>query len=380
MFGWIIACAIVAAPTLVLVGPHISVGQEAPTAGASETPGFVELRTKSETLTEQAKKLIEESRTATPDRKTAIRKEYQSVLAEHAQVIQQLGEAAKNEYTKAPKENAEAAQLLADLAADLLRRDRYEAALELLKPLIENKSDVKSLYATAGVAAFSINDFDSAKKYFDQARETNSLRGEATRYVGLIDQEQAKWEREQELREKEAQADDLPRVRLTTTKGDLVIELFENEAPNTVANFISLVEQDFYDGLPFHRVLPGFMAQGGDPKGDGTGGPGYTIKCECHKTDSRMHFRGSLSMAHAGRDTGGSQFFLTFRPTPHLDKQHTAFGRVIQGMELLPEFTRRDPSSLGRLPTPDKIITAEVLRKRDHEYQPEITPEEPSKP
>ncbi|MBC7856939.1 MAG: peptidylprolyl isomerase, partial [Pirellulaceae bacterium] len=110
----------------------------------------------------------------------------------------------------------------------------------------------------------------------------------------------------------------MPRVKMTTTKGVMVIELFENEAPDTVGNFLSLVEKKFYDDKSFHRVLNHFMAQGGDPKGDGTGGPGYQIYCECHKPDYRRHFRGCLSMAHAGRDTGGSQFFLTFRPTPEL--------------------------------------------------------------
>ena len=146
-------------------------------------------------------------------------------------------------------------------------------------------------------------------------------------------------------------------------------ELFENEAPNTVANFISLVEKGFYDGLTFHRVLPGFMAQGGCPNGTGTGGPGYSIPCECYQENHRLHFRGSLSMAHAGRDTGGSQFFLTFRPTKQLDGKHTVFGRVIKGMDVLPQIQRRDPESPNP-PTPDKIIEAKVLRKRDHPYEP----------
>ena len=109
---------------------------------------------------------------------------------------------------------------------------------------------------------------------------------------------------------------DLPRVELKTSKGDVVIELFEDEAPNTVANFIQLVEKKYYDGLKFHRVIDGFMAQGGCPKGTGTAGPGYSIACECQLKGARKHARGSLSMAHAGRDTGGSQFFITFAATP----------------------------------------------------------------
>jgi cyclophilin family peptidyl-prolyl cis-trans isomerase len=152
----------------------------------------------------------------------------------------------------------------------------------------------------------------------------------------------------------------------------LVVELFENEAPQTVGNFISLVENGFYDGTVFHRVLPNFMAQGGCPKGTGQGGPGYTIYDEHDRDDARMHFRGYLSMANTGRkNSGGSQFFLTFVPTPHLNDKHTVFGRVIEGMDVLERIQRRDPDKQGNLPEPDKIIKMEVLRKRpDKKYVP----------
>ena len=156
---------------------------------------------------------------------------------------------------------------------------------------------------------------------------------------------------------------------IKTNKGDIEVELFENEAPNTVANFITLVEKGFYNGLTFHRVLPAFMAQGGDPKGDGTGGPGYSIPDECNRPNHRLHFRGSLSMAKAARpDSGGSQFFITFVPTSHLDGKHTVFGRVIKGFDVLAKIQRRDPEDKGDIPDPDKIIEAKVLRKRPHEY------------
>ena len=144
--------------------------------------------------------------------------------------------------------------------------------------------------------------------------------------------------------------------------------------PNTVGNFIFLVESGFYDGLTFHRVLPGFMAQGGCPNGTGTGGPGYTIYCECYEKNYRKHFAGSLSMAHAEqRDTGGSQFFITFTPQPQLNGKHTVFGRVIEGMEVLAKIQRRDPAKSSELAiTPDKIIKAEVLNKRPNsKYLPD---------
>ncbi|WP_407644093.1 peptidylprolyl isomerase [Filobacillus milosensis] len=114
----------------------------------------------------------------------------------------------------------------------------------------------------------------------------------------------------------------------------IVIDLFEEDAPNTVKNFTDLAEKGFYDGLTFHRVIPNFVIQGGCPKGDGTGGPGYTIKCET-EGNPHKHQRGTLSMAHAGKDTGGSQFFICHAPQPHLDGVHTVFGQVKDGVEVV---------------------------------------------
>jgi peptidyl-prolyl cis-trans isomerase B (cyclophilin B) len=111
----------------------------------------------------------------------------------------------------------------------------------------------------------------------------------------------------------------------------ILIDLFENEAPGTVANFEKLAKEGFYDGVTFHRVIPGFVSQGGDPTGTGAGGPGYTIKCET-QGNPHKHEAGSLSMAHAGKDTGGSQFFIVHEPQPHLNGVHTVFGKVTEGL------------------------------------------------
>jgi peptidyl-prolyl cis-trans isomerase A (cyclophilin A)/peptidyl-prolyl cis-trans isomerase B (cyclophilin B) len=116
-------------------------------------------------------------------------------------------------------------------------------------------------------------------------------------------------------------------AKISTGKGDIWIKLFPDEAPNTVANFAHLANTGFYNDLVFHRVIPGFMAQGGCPTGTGTGGPDWAIACET-ATNTSLHRRGTLSMAHAGVDTGGSQFFITFVPTPHLDGVHTVFGAI----------------------------------------------------
>jgi peptidyl-prolyl cis-trans isomerase B (cyclophilin B) len=110
------------------------------------------------------------------------------------------------------------------------------------------------------------------------------------------------------------------------------IELFENEAPGTVENFVKLANSGFYNGLTFHRVIPGFVAQGGCPIGNGTGGPGYQIPCET-ENNPHIHQVGALSMAHAGKNTGGSQFFICYDAFPHLDGVHTVFGQVTKGME-----------------------------------------------
>ena len=128
---------------------------------------------------------------------------------------------------------------------------------------------------------------------------------------------------------------------IKTDKGDITIELFPNEAPGTVENFEKLANEGFYNGLTFHRVIPDFVIQGGCPNGNGTGGPGYTIKCET-EGNPHKHCTGALSMAHAGKDTGGSQFFITHSPQPHLDGVHTVFGQVIDGMDVVYEIRQGD--------------------------------------
>ena len=131
------------------------------------------------------------------------------------------------------------------------------------------------------------------------------------------------------------------KVIMETEKGTLTIEHFDKEAPGTVKNFTDLIEKGFYDGLKFHRIIPGFVAQGGCPSGNGAGGPGYTIPCET-KGNPRKHLRGSLSMAHRGPNTGGSQFFIVYEPQPHLDGLHTVFGQVTEGMEIVDDLRQGD--------------------------------------
>ncbi|CAG0964881.1 MAG: peptidyl-prolyl cis-trans isomerase [Candidatus Methanoperedens nitroreducens] len=127
---------------------------------------------------------------------------------------------------------------------------------------------------------------------------------------------------------------------LETTKGNIKFELYETEAPITTKNFIDLAQKGFYNGLTFHRVIRGFMIQGGCPKGDGTGGPGYTIRDEFHP--KLKHTKGAVSMANAGPNTGGSQFFITEAPQPHLDGKHSVFGQVKEGQNVVESIKKGD--------------------------------------
>lgn len=143
-----------------------------------------------------------------------------------------------------------------------------------------------------------------------------------------------------------------------TEKGDFVIELFADKAPKTVNNFVFLSREKFYDGVTFHRVIKGFMAQGGDPTGTGTGGPGYKFGDEFHPA-LRHNGPGILSMANAGPGTNGSQFFITHGPTPHLDNRHSVFGKVTQGLDVVLAIPERDPARAREPGT--KIIAIEIV-------------------
>ncbi len=146
-----------------------------------------------------------------------------------------------------------------------------------------------------------------------------------------------------------------------TNKGTFEVELFEDKAPKTTKNFIDLTEKGFYNGLIFHRVIDGFMIQGGDPNGTGTGGPGYTIKDEFHP-DLKHDSEGILSMANAGPNTGGSQFFITLEKTPWLDGHHAVFGKVVKGMDIVKTIGHTETDFQDR-PLEDVVITKITIKE-----------------
>jgi cyclophilin family peptidyl-prolyl cis-trans isomerase len=312
------------------------------------------------------------------ERREEIEALYAPLIETGNEMKDELIVAATAAFIEAPRANEDVEHFLIDILQWQVGRDDCENAHALAKLLIDNEvaEDFPPLYGWAGKMALYVNEFDDAEEWLTLCPEGTQLHDQGMTeadFLGDVSKRRATWEAESEIRAAEAEADDLPRVLLETSAGNITIELFENEAPNTVANMISLVESKFYDDVVFHRVLPDFMAQGGDPTGTGGGGPDYCIPCECLQSGYRKHFRGSLSMAHAGPNTGGSQFFLTFVPTEFLDGRHTVFGRVLEGYDVLADINRRDPDS----PTagaPSRIIKATVIRKRDHEYAPETLP------
>jgi cyclophilin family peptidyl-prolyl cis-trans isomerase len=369
----------------------------------------------------EIEKLRGEYQAANEADRTKINEQLSGQIAHAQSVVNAMVDAATEAYGLAPNADPELTKLLVAIARyNTVGRqvgpgesspgdpedkyypidggDQYEKALPLIKMLIDNGADEKQLPIWGMLAAFNTNDYELAKRYLTKAGESGALeelgrqsqKGDnelqeaglvklmahlLSSSAGVMDEYEDLWAKESAIRAEEAKADDLPRVKLTTNKGEITLELFENQAPQTVANFLTLVKQGFYNGSPFHRVLPGFMAQGGAKDDEGQGGPGYSIACECYRPDYRRHFRGTLSMAHAGRDTGSSQFFLTFVPTPHLNGRHTAFGRVIEGMEVLGDIQRRSPQHQQNAPAADKIIKAEVIRERPHEYTFQKLPE-----
>jgi cyclophilin family peptidyl-prolyl cis-trans isomerase len=304
----------------------------------------------------------------------ATRKQFADVTAKAAELTGKLEAAAEKAYL-ADNKNRELGDLLLSMAISNLRRDNYEEAQRLAKLLVDHKYPTNDPLRILATTDFVLMNLDEAGKILASLASNGSSDPEDQRALAGIQEYKPLWDREQKLRAAEAKADNLPRVKLHTSQGDVVVELFENEAPNTVANFISLVDSGFYNGTLFHRVLQRFMAQGGDPLSKdpmknqgkiGTGDAGYKIPDEFNQPNHRNHFRGSLSMAHsAGANSASSQFFIMFAPSEQLDGKYTVFGRVLDGMDVVSKLTRIDPDHPAGA-TPDKIISAEVIRKPIH--------------
>ncbi len=294
--------------------------------------------------------LSDDARVAKP-----LQSEWRKMLADGHKIHQKMIDAAVADFKADPTLDSEAGQFLTQLTGRNADLDRFDGMLDLVKLLHEHGQSGKSFTLCFGLTAGANNEFAMARPFLEEAaknladsmqelsREKKIPQDEREKigkkitetYELVMDLYQTEvyeklWQEELKAREADAAGEPLPRVLLETTKGDIEVELFENQYPNTVANFVSLCEEGFFDNLPFHRVIGHFMAQGGDPQRDGTGGPNYSIRTELNGKSDRGFFRGTLGMALSNLpDSGGSQFFICYLPRVNLNNKFVAFGRVI---------------------------------------------------
>ena len=260
---------------------------------------------------------------------------------------------------------------------DTMPSDYAAAFARIADETKKRGGDAVSLRAAEGVLRYRLGEFAKAIELLEPVATHYPIDDELASKLSFARKYQELWAQELGMR-KADEAKNLPQVKIVTSKGPVTLELFEDDAPNSVRNFVWLVKHAYYDGLAFHRVIPFFMAQGGDPfsaplasgkgepaKGDaplekdsrvGSGGPGYAIKTEPSR---RRPFRGVIAMASSGRNTEGSQFFITTGTSGNLDGEYSVFGRVIEGQDVVDKLVRDD-----------RIERVEVLRARDHEYRP----------
>jgi cyclophilin family peptidyl-prolyl cis-trans isomerase len=298
----------------------------------------------------------------------------------------------------AVKQGLRRPRLLASIAREHLEANRFAEAYRAVESALDHAAQDRYVWKNYGRIAFCSNRFEEVRDKLGRA-----FPGDPPDWVRAIRKNardlQDNWEVELKRREAETRANDLPRVKLTiehrrfardadgkpltaiesTGREEAVLELFENEAPATVANFIDLVSRGVYDGTRFHLAVPAVIVAGGDPMArgsdaseDGTGGVGYVIPDEFQRAGARKHFRGSISMANTGPHTASSQFFICLSPEPAADGRHAVFGRVIEGQQAVDRITRGRTTrnvGFGRLIPGDVLVRAEVLRKRDHEYR-----------
>ncbi len=254
------------------------------------------------------------------------------------------------------------------------------AALRMFKKLESAGIDAPLLSLLGYRANLIMNDLEQARLLLIKAatqgrRETAAMENLKSGYKG--------WLREKAFIKTDTENDNNPRVKIETDAGDMIVELFEDQAPNTVANFISLVESDFYNGLDFYQTTVSDLVVSGSPTNDGLGGPGYKISCECSATNARQHFTGYIATYPTRKDEGGSRFLITKQPRPSYDGKTTVFGRIIEGLENLYKIQIIDLTRPNTNPEilPTKIKRMSVIRKRDHEYVPvKVTASTPETP
>lgn len=344
-----------------------------------ETPEFKEATNELREHLKKMREVMVHFNTALPGPgDDELRKQWFDLQRASTPLYLRMLETAVAEYQLAPEKKPNLAKMLWDIMDRSCKVDRYEGMLQIGQSLLAGGFQNKELRGLTARTAFALNEYEVVRQEVSRLISEQLASPQLQGLYGEMDQMEQAWEEELAARQQDAQGEPLPRVVIHTTKGDIECELFENQAPETVGNFISLVESGFYNGLLFHRVIEQFVAQTGCPMGDGSGGPGYSIYGEAHKPGARRFFRGTLGMALAGEpDTGGSQFFFSFLPMSDLNGSFTAFGRVTANIDVLSNLVRVNPDSKKEEDKPtemlDEIISIEVLYKRDHKYEPHKT-------
>lgn len=263
--------------------------------------------------------------------------------------------------------------------AQLDRVDAWKTSLSALLELESSLLDNELLLELVS-ACIANQEYDTAIAAGELLKQRSELVESQLVYLSNIPRMKSAWEKEKLKREEESKRDDNPRIELATSKGRIVIELFEDDAPEAVANIIYLTERGYYSRKAFFRVEQHMVAQTGCEKGDGTGDAGYTIRGEATPESYRPHLRGSCAIALGSKedgvdtDSGSSQFYIAFTTLEHLDGKYTVFGRVVEGLENIGLFRQMNLAAEDEegkaKKNPDFIIDAKVIRKRDHEYKP----------
>ncbi len=280
--------------------------------------------------------------------------------------------------------NEDIARFIVTMVQHRVKTDYYdEDTFEGAAKMLDAGNNLQFMFAGAARSALTSGVFESAGRLFDHLVQSEHVEEIDKILYANLDSYKEQWDAEQIIQSQEAGQDRLPRVKLETTQGDVVVELFLDQAPTTVSNFIRLVEQGFYDGLDFYQVIDHALALTGDPSNVGEGNSGKYIVDEHVREDSRYAFRGSLVMAKIplGKkgdfipNSASSQFAILYLPVASLTEKQTVFGRVIEGMDVVSRFQRVDPNKekkKGEIVVPaDTIIEASVIRRPDTLPEPE---------
>jgi cyclophilin family peptidyl-prolyl cis-trans isomerase len=304
--------------------------------------------------------------------------EAEAVVAENA--YKKVREAAFALFFNLKNPDTELMQVIQLMSQKLIAQGQLTTCYDVTQKLLDLNPGDPELTKMMGQISILTNDFDFARKFYQtQKSEIDSFGMAEKGLYNSIETLGTRFKRELELRESDAQGEELPRAIVKTTKGTFVIELFENQAPDTVGNFVNLVESGFYDSIIFHRVLRNILADTGRWTMDRAQPVGYTIYDESKRPDARHHFRGSVSMVlnHDEENSGAAEFRIMLVPGPNLDGRNTVFGRVISGLSVLDSIQEtytideeeRTEEFIADV-TPDMIESITVERLRKHEYEP----------